>query len=213
MEVKIISKSVPKEFEATFRNEIENIPLVIKQMLNEKNITFTIVDYINDLLDEKKLEKIKNNYKYDYNTKQQSRGIMSDDINCIAVSVKNTRIEDIGAILYHEIGHFLDGYQNFGKIDDLGLTFSIDEKFIKAYTKDFIENYELIKNDKNFRLKHFVQDSTPENINKSAIIETFAELFRLANNKKNDTKTVELYFLTAFNVLKLMLNENFNLGI
>lgn len=213
MEIKIISKNVPVEFEVNFKNEIKTIQPLIKQMLNEKKMAFVLVDYIDDLLDEKRLEKIRNNYKYDHNTRQQSRGIMSDESNCIAISVKNTRIEDIGAILYHEIGHFLDGYQNFGKIDDLGLTFSTDKKFVEAYTKDFIEHYELIKNDKNFRLKHFVQDSTPENINKSGIAETFAELFRLANNKINDTETVELYFPTALGVLKLMLNQKFNLGI
>lgn len=213
MKIKINSKDVSNEFESTFKNEIENIPTIIKDLLNEKNIAFILVDYIDDLLDEKRLEKIKNNYKYDHNTRKQSRGIMSDESNCIAISAKNTRIEDIGAILYHEIGHFLDGYQNFGKIDDLGLTFSVNKKFIDAYTKDFIEHYELIKNDNNFRLKHFVQDSTPENINKSGIVETFAELFRLAYSKKNDTKTVELYFPTAFNILKVMLNEKFYLGI
>lgn len=213
MQIEINSKHVPGDFEITFRNEIENIHPIIKDMLNEKNIKFVIVDCINDILDEKRHEKITSNYKYQLNIRQQSRGIVSDVNNCIAISVKNTRTEDIGAILYHEIGHFLDGYENFGKIDDLGLTFSSDKEFIDAYTIDFIEHYELIKNDNNFRLKHFVQGNTPENITQSSVLETFAELFRLANNKKNDTNTVELYFPTALNVLKFMLNERFNLGL
>jgi hypothetical protein len=213
MNIEILS-NVPKKFETIFRNEIENIHPAIKAMIKRRNMSFKLVDCITDLLEKERTEKIETTYKYNLDLKNQSRGLMSDESHCIAVSVKNTYIDNIGAILYHEIGHFLDAYENYGNIKNLyDLTLSADKRFIEAYIKDFTEHYEFIKNDNNFRLKHFIQDSTLENINQNAVCETFAELYRFANNKKNDTKTVELYFPTALNILKILLKEKYNIMV
>lgn len=212
MQIEVLSPNTPKDFEDIFRREVENIHPIIKRMLQERNVTFKLVDCISELVGEERTQKIEDAYNYDISLKNQSRGLLSDESHCIALSVKNTSIDNIGAILYHELGHFLDIYENYGKIETLAdLIFSSDKRFMDAYQKDFAQNYHLIINDDNFRLKHFIQEGTPDNINQNAVSETFAELFRVVNNKQNDTKTVELYFSRALNVLKTMLNEKYYL--
>lgn len=208
-----MSSMTDENFIKTYELEIENIPSQIKIMLEERGIDFLIVDYIHDLFDAERLNKHNEIYKDDIVKKSTARGVLSDDNYCIAISIKNTKIEHIGAILYHELGHFLDAYDNFGQVDELGLSLSSDEKFIEAYSKDFKNHYEKIKNDTNLSLIHFVQKSTPENINQIGIIETFAELFRVASNKENSTKTVELYFPTALRVFAELVNKRFDLRL
>jgi len=213
MLVKNVSTTTDEEFENILKSEIENIPSTIKTLLQGKKIECLIVDYTDDLLDEERRQKNNEFYKDDIAKKETTRGMMSDDSNCIAISIKNTKMKDIGAILYHELGHFLDAYDNFGKVDELGLSLSSNKKFIDAYNEDFINHYEQIKEDTNYRLVHFVQKSTPDKISQTGIIETFAELFRLACHKTNDTKTVELYFPSALQVLIEIVNERFDLKL
>lgn len=207
--MKILAKNVKKEFIEVFEQEIEKIPEKIKEMLKKRGVDFVIVDYIDDLYDEQRLKKHAQIYKDDITRKKTTRGLMSDESHCIALSSTTTKIKDIKAILYHELGHFLDAYDNYGKVDELGLSLSSRKEFVDAYTKDFIAHYDKIKENDNFRLVHFIQKSTPENISNIGIIETFAELFRWANNIKNDSLTVELYFPTALRVAKKLINERF----
>lgn len=211
MLIENISTEQNEEFKKTFEEAVKNIPQKIKVMLKEKNIKFIIADYVDDTMSEERKKKQDERYKDDIVKKETTRGLMSDEIDCIVVSAKNTKIEHIEAILYHEVGHFLDAYDNFGQVDEFGLSLSSKEEFVNAYTKDFADNYEQIKLDTNFRLVHFVQKSTPENINDAGIMESFAELFRHASGKINDTKTVELYFPTALQTLKQIVNERFDL--
>jgi hypothetical protein len=172
-------------------------------MLKKRGVSFAVVDYISDLIDTSKIM----DFKYEVDLKNNSRGLMSDEQNLIALSHKNTNVDNIGAILYHELGHFIDSYKNYGNIDSLSdLTFSSDKKFTEAYKQDFISNWELIKNDNNYRLIHFIQNSTPYNIHQAGIVETFAELYRVANNRTNDTKTVELYFPETLKAQKSIVN-------
>ena len=88
---------------------------------------------------------------------------------------------------------------------------SSNDEFQNAYKYDLVKNWEKIKNDKSFRLIHYIQNSTPDKINPNAVIETFAEAFGVINNKLNDEKTVEKYFKNAIEVEKELLNKTYNL--
>lgn len=204
MKILIKAKSpVNSFFLEYYQHEIDNISPFLIKMLKKRNVSFAVVDYISDLTNKNKIM----DYKYDVNLQKVARGLMSDEQNLIAISHKNTKIDNIGAILYHELGHFIDSYKNYGNINSLNdLTFSSDKRFAEAYKKDFILHWETIKNDDNYRLIHFIQNSKPENISQTGIVETFAELYRVANNKINDTKTVELYFSSALEELKRSVN-------
>jgi len=202
-----------------FYSEIETISPKIQKLLEDKNITIKLVNNVYDI---KTKEEENKNYDKFYSQKYAeqvkksfpTRGIMSDEKICIAIFKDNTDITNIGAILYHEIGHFLDAYKNFGNINSLAdLEFSSNPEFVEAYTKDFVANWDKIKTDTNFRLKHFIQDSTPEKIVKSGITESFAEIFRFLNKKVIDAKTVELYFPTAIEVEKKLLTEKYQLSL
>lgn len=212
MQINIISKNIPQEYEDIFRQEISNINPIIKAMLKEKSMTFKLVPCIYKLVGEKIANKTYNDYKYDLDMKEQSRGVMSDERCDIAIGTNNCKIEHIAAILYHEIGHFLDAYENFVNINSpYDLSLSADKRFINAYKSDFVLNYDSIKKNKNHSLKHFIQDNTLKKINQISVCETFAELFRATNNKQNSTKTVELYFLNSICALKDLVKEKYGI--
>lgn len=211
MRIEIRSKKATEEYKDAFKAEVENINPKIKEMIRKKGVSLILVDFIYELVDEKRKQKMKEAYKYD-RKEELTRGLTSDEVHCIAIAYDTVPIDFIGALLYHEIGHFLDLYEVYGQVNSLyDMTFSADKKFINAYTKDFEDHYEIIKNDNNYRLKHFIQDSIPGRINQNAVSETFAELYRFANNKKNDTETVELYFPTALDVSQELLKERYGL--
>lgn len=197
---------VSKSFLDNLLYELKNLDKKIVTLLLSKNMSIFVGHKFSDLYLSQAINK---NYGYKIDFDDISRGVMSDEIDKIVLFSKNLQPEHIGAILLHEIGHFVDAFQNFGNINtDSDLTYSSNLEFISAYKKDFQINYEMIKNDKNPYLKHFVQDSVPDKINQMAIIETFAELFRLAFGKVNNTKTVELYFPNTFNIIKKSLKED-----
>ena len=199
---------VEEKFLNTLVFEMKNINTNILKMLNERKMSVFVVYKFSDLYTK---QSISQNYGYKIDFNKESRGLMSDEINKIVLFSKNLQPANIGAILYHEIGHFIDCYKNFKTIKDLhGFTYSTNIKFIRAYKSDFKKNFKLIKNDANPRLRHFVQDNTLEKINQITIAETFAELFSLAFNKANDTKTVELYFPGSLIILKELLNDLMN---
>ena len=199
---------VDSEFLNTLIEEIKNLHPKFKKMLKDKDMKFFVGYKFSDFFIE---QRINDNYGYAIDFDKESRGIMTDDVNRIILLYKNLRIENIGAILYHELGHFIDAYDKFGDIDSVyDLTYSSREELIKAYKNDFIKHYSLIKNDDNPYLRHFVQDNTPEKFRQTSISETFAELFRLTFNKINNTKTVELYFPESSVIVKKMVDSIIN---
>lgn len=201
--------NVDEKFLKTLIDELKNLNIEITKLFLDKTMSVFVGYKFSDIYLE---QTINNNYGYKIDFDEESRGVMSDEIRRIVLFSKNLKTEHIGAILYHELGHFIDAYKNFGNINDLkDLTYSSTQEFINAYEKDFKKNYEIIKNDKNVSLRHFVQDNKPEQIRQTAITETFAELFRLAFNKVNNSKTVELYFPNSLKVVNEFLNnEIFN---
>lgn len=219
MKIEILSEKFDIEFVNLFIKTIQGVDPIIAKMVEDKGVSFILA---NSLYDLRPQEEIAQNYEKFYEdkytqvltNKYPARGVTSDVRNCIAVFYENTQIEHLEAILYHEIGHFIDSYENFGKIDSLeDLTFSTREPFMKAYKSDLVKNWDLIKNDDNFRLKHYIQNSTPENIHLAAFVETFAELYRWLNGKVNDTKTVELYFNESVKVLGNLLSDKYDIKI
>ncbi|MEI8388412.1 MAG: hypothetical protein WCG23_00870 [bacterium] len=201
--------NVDEKFLKTLIDELKNLNIEITKLFLDKTMSVFVGYKFSDIYLE---QTINNNYGYKIDFDEESRGVMSDEIRRIVLFSKNLKTEHIGAILYHELGHFIDAYKNFGNINDLkDLTYSSTQEFINAYEKDFKKNYEIIKNDKNLSLRHFVQDNKPKQIRQTAITETFAELFRLAFNKVNNSKTVELYFPNSLKVVNEFLNnEIFN---
>lgn len=219
MKIEILSENFDIEFVNHFIKTIQGIDPIIAKMVEDKGVSFILA---NGLYDVRPKEEMAQNYEKYYEdkytqvltNKYPARGVTSDVRNCIAIFYENTRIEHLEAILYHEIGHFIDSYENFGKIDSLeDLTLSTSELFMQAYKNDLTKNWDLIKKDDNFRLQHFVQNSTPENIHLAAVVETFAEIFRWMNSKVNDTKTVELYFHEAAKIAKKLLLKKYMLCI
>ena len=83
----------------------------------------------------------------------------------------------------------------------------MNQEFIDAYTKDFLTNWEKISQDKRFRLVHYVQDSTPEKISKTAIIETLAMSFAKYNGYDDDMDFMGLYFPTCTKVCGKLVEE------
>lgn len=204
--IRIEAQDVDESYIEVFTAAVMNINPKIHKLLLEKDLNIILTNCVYDI---KSKSEISKNHEKFYEQKYANelvesfptRGIMSDEKKCIALFLKNINYNDLEAILYHELGHFLDAYDNFGHIESLNdLAFSSSDAFKDAYKKDFIQNWELIKKDDNFRLRHFVQNSTPESFQQSALSESFAEIFRYLNNLHNDTKTVELYFPTAIDV-------------
>lgn len=217
MKIEILSEKFDIEFVNLFIKTIQGIDPIIAKMVEDKGVSFVLA---NSLYDVRPKEEMAQNYEKFYEdkytqvltNKYPARGVTSDVRNCIAVFYENTQIEHLEAILYHEIGHFIDSYENFGKIDSLDyMTFSTSESFMQAYKNDLTKNWDLIKNDDNFRLKHFVQNSTPENIHAAAVVETFSEIYRWKCGKINDTKTVELYFHESAKAAEKLLFDKYEI--
>jgi hypothetical protein len=211
MKIEIKTNTPSEDYKEAFIAEVNNIHPLIKEMIVDKNVSMILVDRISDIQDRQAAIEMKDYYKYE-RKEEKTRGLTSDVIHCIAIAYNTTPKDFIKAILYHELGHFLDLYEVYGNVTDISqMTFSADERFIQAYKKDIEDHYELIKQDDNYALKHFIQSSTPGNLCQSAICETFAELYRLSHNIENSTKTVELYFPTALEVSKVLVKEKYNL--
>ena len=159
-------------------------------------------DLIKDKNTDKDLSLYKENYLKENRKNETIRGLLSDNYFAVFVFYNTTTKENLGAILYHEIGHLIDYHKyNFKKT-----YLSSNAKFINAYKKDLTENWDKIKNDNRFRLIHYIQNSTPKKASHIALIETFAHCFASINNKIDDIDIVNLYFKNskqkAFELLK-----------
>ncbi len=164
------------EFLKAFYYEINELDKKIVNIINSKNVKIILADKLSDILPPSKNDIEKTQDYHPVNRDITTRGLCSDTINAICIFSNTTSIQNLGAILYHEIGHLLDFYNNWGKEDTMP-ELSIKKEFIKAYKKDITKHWDKIKNDNRFRLKHYIQSSTPNNISQAGLVETFAFCF------------------------------------
>ncbi len=204
LEIKNISNA-NDEILKEFYSEIHNLHPKFVELINKYNLKIILANKMSDVVDEKFLDGI-SEYNENYtieNIDKTTRGISSDSIEngsiCIFI---NTAQNIIGTILYHEIGHLVDFYKNFETP-----IFSTNEKFVKAYEKDLKLNWNKIKNDNRFRLIHYIQNSTPYNLDKLAMMETFAHCFARSFGKIDDADIVSEYFINCLNVTKEFVEE------
>lgn len=203
------------EFEATFIQAVSKMDKKVKELVQSKNFTFLLAEKLPDIISYKTLQKMQD--EYDENViNYPHRGITtnSDGNFYITVFTKYLKIEHLEAILYHETGHFIDGYKAI-EVEEPDMTcfLSHSEEFLAAYKKDLTENWDKIKQDRGFRIKHCIQSSTPDKIDTTGALETFAELFRFNNGKINDEKTVELYFLNSAKVQRELIKKTYDIGL
>ena len=78
---------------------------------------------------------------------------------------------------------------------------------IEAYKKDITTHWDKIKNDNRFRLKHYIQSSTPNNTSQAGLVETFAFCFAEINNKQEDINILGEYFENSVITAKNIYNE------
>lgn len=194
-------KIQPEEnFLKEFYKEIENLNQNIIDLLISKNLKIILANKISDVIGNNISDDIKN-YKENYdieNMDNKIRAICSDNIENGSICLFSNNTKDtIGTILYHEIGHVIDFYKNFETP-----SYSTTTEFIEAYKKDLSINWEKIKNDKRYRLIHLLQNSTPQNPSKLAMLETFAQCFARINNKIDDIDVIYEYFQNCLEITK-----------
>lgn len=209
MEIKIRTRKADYNYVNLFNTLIEKVDPEIKKMMEEFDFTFEIRNNYLETRTKDEAEGLKKIYKYDIDILNGVRGNLRDtkDSSGVTITIFHNTVtaEYIETILYHEIGHFLDFYFHLknaaGKKSKRRKALSKSPEFVKAFKKDLNEHWDLIKNDNNYRLKHFIQDMSPKKkATDSVLCETFAELYRHNRGLKNDTKTVELYFPESKNV-------------
>ena len=178
----------------------------IVNIINSKALKIILADKLSDILPPNKndIEKTQDYHPIDRDTINQ--GLCSDTINAICIFSNTSPIQNLGAILYHEIGHLLDFYNNWEKEDAIP-ELSIKKEFKNAYKKDITIHWNKIKNDNRFRLKHYIQSSTPESISQSGLVETFAFCFAEINNKQDDIDILGEYFENSVIVARNIYNE------
>ena len=195
-----------KELVDLFYSEIEKLDKRIKKIIKEKSFKFILANKYSDVRTDFEEPA---RYTEDYSSAEKRdkiiRGLSDSNINSICVFSNTTTKKTMMCILYHEIGHRLDFYYDY---DNPCL--SMNQEFIDAYTKDFLVNWDKISQDKRFRLVHYVQDSTPEKISKTAIIETLAMSFAKYNGYDDDIDMMGLYFPTCTEVCGKLVEEFLN---
>ena len=88
-------------------------------------------------------------------------------------------------------------YGNEKNLSDFKISLSTKKEFIWAYNKDITLHWNNIKNDNRFRLKHYVQNSKPDNVSNAGLRETFAFCFAGMYNKFEDNNILKSYFSNA----------------
>lgn len=217
MKIQIRDNVIDKNLIKAYKNTLNNLDEKIIKLIEQKDFTMLLTHDVHDILDDnffKKLQKdyVENMFDHPY------RGMMTndnkDDAFYIAVFEKHLKVNELEGVLYHEIGHFLDGFNIIEKKDpNLKLFLSGSEDFQNAYKNDLTKNFDKIKDDKRYRLIHYVENSTPDNINPTAVVETFAEAFMTLNNKVIDEKIIDLYFPNIIEVARELLNKTHGLKL
>ena len=190
------------EFLAAFYKEINGLDKKLVDIINSKHLTIILANKLSDVITQKSKNDIE--LLQDYHPDDRditTRGLCSDTINAICLFSDVIAIQNIGAILYHEAGHLLDFYVDWGK-ENIKANLSSKKEFIEAYKQDITSNWEKIKNDNRFRLKHYIQNSTPDNLSQAGLTETFAHCFARINNKFDDVDILGEYFENSLIVSK-----------
>lgn len=204
IEIKNISNADEKYLK-NFYEEIANLDKKIISLIKKLGMKIILANKFSDVVCEETLDEIAK-YSENYNRSnidELCRGNCSNHIENGSVQIfyNNTK-ENMPAILYHEIGHLIDFHKSFETP-----CFSNCQEFIDAYKKDLKSNWDKIKNDKRFRLMHFIQNSTPDNPNERALIETFAHCFARINNKIDDVDITGEYFTNSQKVTKKLVDD------
>ena len=181
------------DFMQVFYQEINGLDGKLVKIINSKDLKVILADKLSDILPPDKNDIEKTQDYYPVNRDVTTRGLCSDTINAICVFSNTVTTQNVGAILYHEIGHLLDYYNTWGQ-DSVTPELSIKEEFKSAYNKDITKYWDKIKNDNGFRLKHYIQSSTPENVSQAGLMETFAHCFARINGKFDDIDILGEYF-------------------
>ena len=194
------------EFLRAFYNEIDELDRKIVNIINSKALKIILADKLSNILssDKNDIEKTQDYHPIDRDI--TTHGLCSNTINAICIFSNTSSIQNLGAILYHEIGHLLDFYNNWKKEDTIP-ELSIKKEFKNAYKKDITIHWNKIKNDNRFRLKHYIQSSTPDNISQTGLVETFAFCFAEINNKQDDIDILGEYFENTLIVAKDIYSE------
>ena len=199
------SSNADKNFVDLFYSEIDKLDEKIKKVLLNHNFKIVLTNKFSDVREA--LEEPER-YKENYSAEKQDnliRGLCDSDKKAVFVFSNTTTTQNLACILYHEIGHLIEFYKDYNNPH-----LSSQQEFIDAYKKDLIDNWDKISHDKRFRLVHYVQDSTPEKLSNTALIETFAMSFAKCNGHDDDIDIMGLYFPTCTKVCKKLVEEFLN---
>ena len=201
------------EFLNAFYKIINKIDIKLVNIIKSKNTRIILADKISDVYTSKQSKsafkkEIEAYQEYDsQNSDKLSHGVCSDTINAICIFSSTTEIPYMDAILYHEIGHFIDFYDDWGKEDDLSQPLSSKQEFVDAYNNDITMHWDEIKKDNRFRLIHYIEDSKPNNVSKVGLCETFAFCFARNNNIPDDIDIISDYFQETVQSAKKITDE------
>lgn len=189
-----------EEFVNVFYNIINNLDLKLVNIINAHNTKIILANKLSDVLTPRNdIEKYQDYHPN--NRDELTHGLCSDTINALCIFAEATEIFYIEAFLYHEIGHLIDVFQDWGKEEVKGFL-STQKKFVEAYKNDITKHWDKIKNDNRFRLKHYIQGSTPDKISNAGLCETFAFCFARNNHKTEDIDIISDYFKETLLVAK-----------
>lgn len=200
IKVKNIS-SAKKELVCIFEEEIKNLDKTLINLINSRKLEIILADKLSDVINIDNTDIYTEYFPKDRD--KVTRGLISDNINAICIFANVVQKQNIGACLYHEIGHLIDYYKDW-EIPQYSQT----DFFVNAYKQDIYNNWDAIQKDKTFRLIHFVQTSSLENISYPAVGEVFAQSFASIHNKLDDIDIIGKYFNNSLNAAKI-LNSKF----
>lgn len=203
MQIKLRNiSSANEELIYVCEEEIKNLDKNIVNLITSKKLEIILADKLSDVININE-SQIYTEYSPSDRDKV-TRGLISDNINAICIFANVVQKQNLGAILYHEIGHLIDYYKNW-EISQ----YSNTDFFINAYKEDLFNNWDEIQKDKTFRLIHYIQTSTLENISYSAIGEVFAQSFASIHNKLDDIDIIGKYFKESLNASKILYKSFF----
>ncbi len=201
-----------EDFLNNFFKIINEIDSKLVNIINSKNLKIILADKISDVhTSDKDKQSFKNDLeKYEEftveNSDELSHGLCSDTINALCIFSNTTKIPYIASFLYHEIGHYIDYYVNWGN-ENIAPCLSSKKEFMEAYKNDIAKYWDKIKNDNRLRLKHYIEDSTPEKLSITGLSETFAFCFARNNNKIEDVDIISDYFQETLSIAKKITDE------
>lgn len=195
-----------ESYAKAFYDEINGLDSKLVKVINAHKTKIILANKLSDILPCEKNDIEQFQDYHPENRDELTHGLCSDTINAICIFLNTTEIPYIGAFLYHETGHLIDLFQDWGK-ENITECLSLRKEFVEAYKKDVTSHWEKIKKDNRFRLKHYIQCSTPDKISSAGLRETFAFCFAKNNNKQEDIDIISDYFQKTLSVAKNITDE------